>query len=292
VALVLRTQIYMLSEMLLRLRAMVLAFSPDRFARTATITTLDYRLNLIFIVQLGNGNRPEGSARLNNNFQLTEFSIPKYKPAKGVGSEQAGFLSVGFPLSPQVFVKPTSRTRIMARREKMRNFFLVILCAFIFALPLAASGQEQSGEPTKFDGHRWETLTLLVKRAIVWGYISGYRDGRSSGLIEGADMAESEFKKNVRERCAKPETKEECDYYIEKARFAAAYVNIKAVQGLSLRETPFYQKEIDAFYNTFPLCKRLDLHVILSGLMQVWIGGPLGIKSYKEIGEECLESPK
>ena len=47
-------------------------------------------------------------------------------------------------------------------------------------------------------------------------------------------------------------------------------------------------RDVDSFYQTFPLCRRRDLFSMLSDLKEVWDGE----KSYKEIGDECLKGPK
>ena len=72
------------------------------------------------------------------------------------------------------------------------------------------------------------------------------------------------------------------------ALFALFEATRKAFHKDLLKDTAhnieFYRKEVDAFYQSFPLCKRRNIFSLLGDLINVWESR----RSYKEIGNQCF----
>jgi hypothetical protein len=125
-----------------------------------------------------------------------------------------------------------------------------LLCLiFLIILPVTSFGQVP-------DGYTWNRLSREAKKMTAawffYGYDMGYFDGRNW------------------KRIAKLKDGEE----------------VSAI--FDYKDADFYWKEVDSFYQTFPLCKRLALPAMLAELAKVWRGQ----RSYKEMGDACLELPK
>lgn len=160
-------------------------------------------------------------------------------------------------------------------------FILLLLLVTSFAI------ETRAGEAPILDGHKWDDAGG-AKPAIILGFMKGYTYGRARGALIGLESALETFKNIL---CPKPK-EQGCDEHKIKEAVLSTVAKIEEPFLLSDRKVPrtmgFYAKEVDAFYQTFPLCKRLELFPLLSDLMEVWDGK----KSYKEAGDKCLEAPK
>lgn len=146
--------------------------------------------------------------------------------------------------------------------------------------------------PRTLDGHFWEEMSKesppTSKLATITSYMEGYTQGKLKGVQHALKITRAEFKDKL---CPKPDAPG-CTAY--KSADAQAIFKVflgpqlEADKVLSSRPYIFYLKEVDGFFQTFPLCKRLGIFDVLSDLVEVWEGK----KSYKEIGDKCLESPK
>jgi hypothetical protein len=143
-----------------------------------------------------------------------------------------------------------------------------------------------ASSPT-FDGYSWEQLEEL-KLVLLAGFIQGYNHGQLKGIQNVSRIGFGGIGKFKDLLCANPESPE-CDKYKLIAQQSAlelldlgrqlAHKKGETVQNLI--------KDVDSFYQTFPLCRRRNLFSTLSDLREVWDGE----KSYKEIGDECLKGP-
>lgn len=156
-------------------------------------------------------------------------------------------------------------------------------CLVIFGLILTVSISLAADKPFESDGHFWERAGPL-KPVIVLGFIRGYSIGKFSGALEGAGF----FYKKVKERFCNEQRSTDCVLIDAWWVQAALEAGKEAAQEKPRRSAGFYANEIDAFYQTFPLCKRKEMFFLFSDLVDVWNGK----KSYKEVGDKCLEAPK
>src|SRR5690242_97626 len=160
----------------------------------------------------------------------------------------------------------------MRRISATFTFLLIVIPAYALA-------------QNSLDGYFWEKSNEL-KPLILAFFLGGYAQGRIQGTVDSTKFVGDELAKYP---------PHELDTDAGRIRVTVAFALLEAsrvalrsdILKKSGRDVGFYQREIDAFYQTFPLCKRLNIFLMLSDLQSVWEEKT----SYKELGAKCLESP-
>lgn len=138
------------------------------------------------------------------------------------------------------------------------------LLVFCFIICIAVSpvfAQKKTNSPVRLpDGHYWAGLDDRAKEEMLFGLLMGYEWGYADGVVLGSDKA-----------VAPP------------------------VLPLLFMKPKYYVEQIETFYETYPLCKNMDLLNLFGNLLTYWhkdklkSAGHKNIKdiSYAQIGEMC-----
>jgi hypothetical protein len=135
--------------------------------------------------------------------------------------------------------------------------------------------------PDQITGYHWDNGTRTHKLMVLGSFLKGYR----SGVAAGATAAMSNMREGVITELQKTSLSDQ-----ERAKFRKVLQEIAIDSGMKALERGIWPSrdlvsEVDAFYQAFPLCKRLDLFGTFRDLLDVWQEK----KSYKEVGEKCVE---
>jgi hypothetical protein len=139
-------------------------------------------------------------------------------------------------------------------------------------------------------GHTWRKSPQNIKIVFIRAFVVGFLAGRVNGYRNGAahtyvlaemlvckcekDIACIDFRKLSSEWIKEIETKSGETKDLESSM-------------------DYYVKEVDSFYETFPLCRGRMLENTLSKLTPMWLG--IAVKSedsYNKIGSVCGEQNK
>jgi hypothetical protein len=143
---------------------------------------------------------------------------------------------------------------------------LLVFC-FIVIIPISSvSGQGEDHSSKKLpDGHYWAGLDERAKEEMLFGLLMGYEWGYADGVVLGSDKADA-----------------------------------PPALPMFFMKPEYYVRQIDAFYETYPLCKNMDLLNVFGNLLTYWhkeklkSAGHKKIKdiSYTQIGEMCQKQPR
>lgn len=136
--------------------------------------------------------------------------------------------------------------------------------------------------PKEYTGYDWELKDKRDKKAFVNGYMMGYRYGIVSGKMEGSLFLIENFKLD--------ELQEKQIIVKMKLLKDAEAIDKQRRDDLSRlgKDPEYYLKEIESFYQTFPLCKGKSFLRILFQLTSVWDEKSIIKKTYEDVGKECL----
>lgn len=147
-------------------------------------------------------------------------------------------------------------------RKILSVTFTLILCLTLIA-PVC-------GEEDRADGYFWEQLGERNKGFFMLGFVAGHDTGFFNGLIHA----------NKRE-----DLKGE-DLKLKAAELAYNILQYRRAE--EDRTSSWYIREVDAFLQTYPLCKKQDLKLTLDSLTWIWFKMPNAKQlTYKEVGEGC-----
>ena len=140
-------------------------------------------------------------------------------------------------------------------------------------------------------GHDWRAWSQNSKTSYMLGFLSGYMTGRwegitgKEGMLEGLRFVEEVLCKDKKESvCTRVS-----NVRAGKAEFSATLTVIGFKESNS-----HYAKELDAFYEAFPLCRGKPVADIVNQLVRVWASPRFReeIVSYEKIGTDCGENRK
>ena len=134
-----------------------------------------------------------------------------------------------------------------------------------------------------WDGYFWEEMSKSEKVFYITGYLPGYY----AGATEGSFASTRNFLNELN-------ASNECKLCLKKYKLMFGFLGFDALKYGDMfkdHNIGYYLKEINSFYQTYPLCKGKNLDSIMGDLVKVWakkhvIDKPL---TYKEIGEKCLQ---
>jgi hypothetical protein len=142
----------------------------------------------------------------------------------------------------------------------MKRTLLVFF--LIMSIPISSVFAQKENNPAVRvpDGHHWAGLDERAKEEMLFGLLMGYEWGYADGVVLGSDKA-----------VAPP------------------------VLPMFFMKPKYYVKQIDAFYETYPLCKKMDLLNLFGNLLTYWhkdnlkSAGHKNIRdiSYTQIGDMC-----
>lgn len=185
----------------------------------------------------------------------------------------------------------------------MNKFCLAIILS-LSVFSAAASAEEP------FDGHAWLRLPKSFKSIFLTGYLNGYSNGYIIGQATGTEYSMYVLSDGFDEtaKSLKPNFKEtkECTVCFEKKmEVISLALSLEAATSFArlgrqdifkhITTQDYYVNEVDAFLETYPLCKRNNMYALLFQLTTVWSNTgkekQLSQKklSYKDIGNSCLE---
>jgi hypothetical protein len=176
----------------------------------------------------------------------------------------------------------------------MRRVTLLTAVVFFIvgvSVPLTALCQDESDT----NGYAWERMSKnaegqAMARLMVASYLRGYQAGCSMGyamgifeltqLLEGVEMPKKPA------ICGETWQAEK-----EKLRQVAGLLAPRFYADRMFKESPqYYVREVSSFLQTYPLCRRDSVQVLLMKLSEVWKTG--ASISYKDVGEKCSRQTK
>ena len=184
--------------------------------------------------------------------------------------------------------------------RKIINVLRILSIGMIFlgcALTNMASADVSSmriNVPKDFNGHMWQELPEAVQHIFLKAYFEGYSWGYASGEIKAFSEGQKEILEFIKNKKICVVNNLEIEMYSDLGLYKKALHGIDNIGkiGKTTKDVDFYKKEIDAFYQTFPLCKSQNfLHMMKEFLTvwdEIWIDEN-SRTSYKEIGNKCLE---
>jgi hypothetical protein len=136
-------------------------------------------------------------------------------------------------------------------------------------------------------GHAWRTLPKDTKTAYVRGFLPGFLAGRSQGYLTG--FTATYFWAAI--LVCKNEKDNACINF-RKVTPSEAMKEVEELLNEKEKEfessTDYYVKEIDSFYEAFPLCRGQMLEITLAKLTTMWLGiANSSEDSYNKIGSAC-----
>jgi hypothetical protein len=136
------------------------------------------------------------------------------------------------------------------------------------------------------NGHDWKELSPNTRAVYMLGFIGGYINGRMQGIMqegisEGLRWVGEELCKGKQESvCAKLR-----DVNAGKSKMSGLRFTV-----IGFKESiGYYVKELDAFYETFPMCRGKRVSYILDQLVKVWASPKIEDTSYEKVGTECVK---
>lgn len=154
------------------------------------------------------------------------------------------------------------------KETNMKKIIFIFIMILFFA-PMAFA-EDVRTEEKSFNGYEWKKFPEAVKAAYVSGYLQGYLSGFAKQAFE------------IKHFLSKYGDKK-CSEKIENMIKNMEYEGISFEQDFS-----YYVREVDSFYQIYPLCKRMDFEKLMALLVEVWILDEQNYLTYKEIGERCL----
>lgn len=159
---------------------------------------------------------------------------------------------------------------------------LTISCFLLATVPVPITGAE------RLTGHTWRQAPPEIKIPLLRGFIEGYWLGRLHGYVAG--MAEGW--QWVEQKTCQTESWQACqeilrilrDDPLERER---AKLLLGARTILKTDDVDYYSKEVDAFYDAFPLCRGDGLMRMLGLLVTSWAG--TSKVSFQELCAKCGE---
>jgi hypothetical protein len=143
---------------------------------------------------------------------------------------------------------------------------LLIICFIVFIPVGSVCAQGENHSTIRLpDGHHWSDLDERAKEEMLFGLLMGYEWGYADGVVLGSDKT-----------VAPP------------------------ALPMFFMKPKYYVKQIDVFYETYPLCENMDLLNVFGNLLTYWhkdklkSAGHKNIKdiSYSQIGEMCQKQPQ
>jgi len=129
-----------------------------------------------------------------------------------------------------------------------------------FSISSVFSQKENHPAVSLPDGLYWAGLNERAKEEMLFGLLMGYEWGYADGIVLGSNKADA-----------------------------------PPALPMFFMKPKYYVKQIDAFYETYPLCKNMDLLNVFGNLLTYWhkdklrSAGHKNIRdiSYAQIGEMC-----
>lgn len=146
-------------------------------------------------------------------------------------------------------------------------------------------------------GYDWDESDLNTKQAVVYGYLSGYRAGFFDGELQGstntlgkltefetAGIVDLNEKNKIISKNLEP---------FQKVLETQSKRVIEKGNVFFEKSPADYTKEIEAFFQTFPLCKREDFSNLMYRFLNLWKNdafksGQDRKITYKTIGDMCI----
>lgn len=132
-------------------------------------------------------------------------------------------------------------------------------------------------------GHTWREFPDSMKLVYIKAYADGYSLGYATGALRG-------FERTV--TWAKRKSCDESDVTCQQLRNTPSDVG-KEVFGPGSLAVEFggyspihFVREIDSFYDAYPLCRGEDLSSTVMGFIFIWTK-PSGARGYQEMGAKC-----
>ncbi|MBI5665196.1 MAG: hypothetical protein HZC49_08975 [Nitrospirae bacterium] len=142
---------------------------------------------------------------------------------------------------------------------------LLVFC-FIMSMPVSSVFAQpvNNAALTLPDGHYWDGLDERAKEEMLFGLLMGYEWGYADGAVSGSEKA-----------------------------------GPPPALPMFFMKPKYYVKQIDAFYESYPLCKNMGLLNVFGNLLTYWhkeklkSAGHKNIRdiSYSQIGEMCRKQP-
>ena len=168
--------------------------------------------------------------------------------------------------------------------RKIVVFFVVGFSLLVIPIQLRAEDTEEPlGLGYLFEEFSDDKNGFLLKATYLSGFTHGFEMGNIAGRINGSDMGVAFTLKNLEELDIS--SKEEAKKVMLSAREHAWQRRVT----FNFPNPRDMVNELDAFYKTFPLCKRIPGQIILYEIFHIWADDEKKKKTYKEIGEWCLE---
>ena len=189
----------------------------------------------------------------------------------------------------------------------MRRLIAAALVTFI-----AIEFSQTSFAQESLTGHTWRSWQPMVKivfiRAFAWGFFAGRLQGYRNGAADAYIAAETlicdkqlAWKKRTLEDIVQElrqptvkETQQELDACINFRKHKSEVVEELETRSTKYKDLQsswdYYVKEVDSFYEAFPLCRGRMLESTLSKLTPIWFGIAISSEdSYNKIGSACGE---
>lgn len=160
----------------------------------------------------------------------------------------------------------------------MKKISVATLFFILAIFSHVVSGQE------RFTGHVWKDMPNEMKMPLLKGFLWGFQFGRQQGYASGAAGAIKWVESNI----CKDKIDATCTSF-KKATEGKVEGAMLLLGGTTFfkEKTDYYVNELDAFYQTFPLCRGEDVLLIWNKLAWLWAG--IAETSYNKIGAECGE---
>lgn len=143
---------------------------------------------------------------------------------------------------------------------------LLVICLIVLISASSVFAQKENISSVRLpDGHYWAGLEERAKEEMLFGLLLGYEWGYADGVVLGSDKE-----------------------------------GAPPVLPMFFLKPKFYVQKIDKFYETYPLCKNMDLLNVFGNLLTYWHKDKLKSAGHKnirdisdtQIGEMCQKQPQ
>lgn len=163
----------------------------------------------------------------------------------------------------------------------MRNI-LVVICIVIFSvintLSFSQAELKNITHVQDITGYVWDEMPVDVKEYFLAGYLNAFSNAATFGFLESYFKLRKSLLNGSKECITKTDN-----------IFNSDAMNPLPIY-LSFFQKPFsfYRKEVDSFYQAYPLCKSKPLGLIFVELIHVWEKDKVEVpRTYSDIGTEC-----
>ena len=161
----------------------------------------------------------------------------------------------------------------------MKAFVIMLLALQVFFASIAFSAG------AALNGHEWKEQGQAGKAAYMLGFLTGYMKGRGGGRYETI----SEMLRWFDDEICQDRNESAC-LKLREIRDGKGTLSLN-IRVVGFEESNvFYVKELDAFYEAFPLCRGKAVSEILDQLSGVWATPRVSEISYGRVGTDCAKS--